>query len=353
MPARRHTLEQLRESVRMVQECGGNQSKAAAKMGIPRSTLQSRCREAQTRQDEIDRPETVEERQAVPKGMPFDRAWQTWLEYIGAAQDRYQGPAKPRQKGNRERVVACGDLHIPYHRKDALAELITHEAHQTDVLIIGGDFGDGQAVSTHMKYELVPYEVEQAEKTLVLQALSEAFPKVIYLRGSNHSDRVEKRIRENLPKDVIAAIMDMTGGVLNPDVAMVKRFPNISLGSWETANGIPMGWLAMYGDALFSHAEVFSSVPGTALRTIAERVENHKHTWALPEVRGIFQFHTHAQALFPWRADMLLCEPGCMAETMGYQSAAKGAKTSQRVGYAVMEFEDGRLDFDSVQLRFR
>jgi hypothetical protein len=124
------------------------------------------------------------------------------------------------------------------------------------------------------------------------------------------------------------------------------------LGSWKTPGGIEMGWLTVFGDVAFCHAENYSKVPGSVLRSLEERLSDNKKVWGLPDLRGVVQFHTHAQAYLPWRSDMLLIEPGCMAEPMGYQHSAGRGGRPQRVGYVVMEFEDGKLDFDSVKLRW-
>lgn len=292
-----------------------------------------------------------EDRQAIPRGMPYDRAWAEWLEYIGAAKDRYEGPAKPRT-GSRTRLVAAGDFHVPYHSKQALAKLLIEEAPKTDVLLIGGDFGDGQSVSQFTKYDLVPYEVEHAEKTLILEQLSQAFPSVLFLEESNHADRVEKRLRENVSRDVLSAVMTMTGGTLNPDIALCSRFPNVKIANWTTPSGIKLGWLALVGDVLFCHAEQYSKVPAAVLRSLQERIDDNRKHWGLPPVRCLVQFHTHAMAWVPWRSDMLLVEPGCMAEVMGYQTRAKGGGRPQRVGYVSMELEDGKVDVNSVRLHW-
>ena len=301
---------------------------------------------------DVDPVDISGERVDCPKGMPFDRAWQEWLTFIGASQDRYQGPPAPRPDTHRIRLVAAADFHIPFHDKAAVADLIALEGGRTDVLLIGGDFGDAHSVSNHVKYEHIPYEVESAEKTLVLQELSQAFPKVLFMRGSNHSDRVEKRLRENLSRDMIAAVYELAGGTLNPDVALVNRYPNVSMASWKTPEGIDMGWLVVVGDVAFCHAEQYSKVPASVLRSLHERLDDNRKLWGLPEIRCVVQFHTHAQCLLPWRDDVLLIEPGCMARPMGYQHQAGRGGRPQRVGYVAMELEDGRVDFDSVKLRW-
>lgn len=293
-----------------------------------------------------------EDRQAVPIGMPFDREWSVWLKHIGASKDRYAGPARPRARTGRLRVVAAGDFHIPFHDKRAVAELIAREGPHTDILLIGGDFGDAHAASTFTKYEHVSYEEEHAGKVLVFQALSEAFPIVQYLKGSNHTDRFEKRLRENLDKDMLDAIMSMTGGVLNPDLALVKRYPNIETVAWKTPDGREVPWLTVIGDVAFSHAERYSVVPGAALRKVEEWLDDFSGTLGLPRLRAVVQFHTHAMCLVPWRSDMMLIEPGAMCATQGYQLRSKIGGRPQRIGYVAMDFVDGKVDISSVQLRW-
>src|SRR5678816_2831929 len=177
-----------------------------------------------------------EDRQAIPVGQPFEREWQAWMKHVGMVKDRYAGPAKPKARAGRLRVVAAGDFHIPFHDRDALATLCEREK-DADILVIGGDFGDAHCASTFTKYEHVSYEEEHAGKIAVLQTLSETFPIVKYLKGSNHTDRFEKRLRENLDKDMLDAIMSMTGGILNPDLALIKRFPNVEVSGWKTPRG--------------------------------------------------------------------------------------------------------------------
>src|SRR4051812_27228526 len=66
----------------------------------------------------------ADERQAIPTGMTYEREWQVWLKEIGAARDRYTGPAKPKARTGRLKVVAAGDFHVPFHDRAALAALI-------------------------------------------------------------------------------------------------------------------------------------------------------------------------------------------------------------------------------------
>lgn len=339
------TPEQLQAAVEAVAEHG--EVVAAAKaLGVHPATFQNRIRRARQLGYVADT-----ERSTIPVGMPFEREWTTWLQHIGAARDRYAGPAKPKARTGRLKVVAAGDFHIPFHHPGALATLLTVEK-DADICVVGGDFGDAHAASTFTKYEHVSYEEEHAGKTLVLSQLSETFPIVKYLKGSNHTDRWEKRLRENLTKDVLDAVMSMTGGILNPDLALVKHYPNVELAQCKTTEGIDVSWLTVVGDVAFCHAERYSRVPGSTLRSIEEWVDDHAGSLELPRLRAICQFHTHQQCAIPYKSDMLLIEPGAMCRQMAYQFGAKASGRPQRLGYVVMELVDGKLDRNSVRLRW-
>jgi hypothetical protein len=282
----------------------------------------------------------------------FDQAYASLQRAIGMAKDQYQGPAPKTRTSRRQRVVAAGDFHVPFHDRGAVAELIAREAGQTDLLVLGGDFGDAQSASTFTKYESVPFKAEMAEQVACAQALSEAFGTIKYLKGSNHMDRIEKRIREHLDADLVDAILYMTGGELSPDLALMKLYPNIKVDCWETPQGQKVPWLMIVGDVAFTHAEKYSIVPGAALRKIEEWLTDFSGALGLPPIRAVVQFHTHSQGQFPWKADKVLIEPGCMCHTHGYQLGSKIGGRPQRVGYATFEIEDGRIDCDSIRLRW-
>lgn len=287
---------------------------------------------------------------AIPKGLPFEREWAKWQELIGAIRDRYAGPARKKAQNGRLKVVAFGDTHVPFHNKTAIARMLVSEK-DADVAVIGGDFTDSYAFSTFTKYQRVSFHDEFAPATLLMEQFSETWPIVKYLRGSNHKDRFEKRLRESLDTDMIDAILTMTGGVLEPDLVLTKRFPNVEVANWQTPDGSAVNWLCVVGDVLFSHAEKYSRVPGAALRSVEEWLSDFSAKLGLPKIRLVVQFHTHAAAWIPWRADMLLVEPGCLCETHQYQLGSKIAGRPQRTGYLTFELVDGKVDLNSVRPR--
>lgn len=338
----------------------GSVSAAARVLGISRTTAQHRWSEARRRLGlAAVRPVPVgavplePSEPGDPVGLPFERCWDVWRQYVGMLSDRYGGPAASREPAARVRVVAAGDFHCPYHDTDALARLISAEGGRADVCVIGGDLIDAEAASTFTpRGRVARFEEEYAAATFVLERLSEVFPRVLYLKRSNHPDRYEKRIRERLPAEVVEAVLEMTGGVLSPDLAIVRRFPNVEVASWRRRDGLEVGWLAVLGDVAFSHAQKHSRIPGGALRGVHEWLSDFDRTLDLPVLRALIQFHTHTQAVIPWRGDAVLVEAGAMCLTPSYSVGDRVAGRPQRTGYAAFELEAGRLVMETLRVRW-
>src|SRR5690606_9282196 len=132
------TAEQLQQAINAVAEHGGV-VQAAKSLGVHPATFQNRVRRAKQLGYEVKPCE-----REIPVGMPSGREWKVWLDHIGAAGDRYAGPAKPKAREGRLRIVAAGDFHIPFHHRGALATLLTVEK-DADICVVGGDFGDAHA----------------------------------------------------------------------------------------------------------------------------------------------------------------------------------------------------------------
>lgn len=264
------------------------------------------------------------------------------------AKDRYAGPAKPKARQGRLKIVVVPDLHAPFHDAAAVAALCERER-DADVAVIMGDVGDGYSLSRFLKYERVPYEQELASVTLLLQQLSERFPIVRIIEGNHDGARLEKQLRERLSPDLISAIVSMTGGTLSPIHALTRPFGNIEFVP-AVADRHTVGWLTQIGDTLFCHAEHFSRIPGSTLRRLEEWLADQEHTLQLQPWRVLIQAHTHQLAWIPWHADKLLIECGCLARTAGYQVAARLGGRPQRRGWVTLEQVDGKTDINTIRL---
>lgn len=284
-----------------------------------------------------------------PRRLPYEAEWKVWQKHIGQAKDRYAGPCKRPVRTGRMKLVAFGDIHAPFHDAEALATVVAKES-DADVALIGGDWTDAYAFSTFKKSKVVSWDEEAAAMVAQAETFSETWPVVKVLRGSNHPDRFEKRLRDHLDQEMIQAILSMTGGTLAPDLALIKRFPNLEVADWRTPDGKVVPWLTVVGDVVFSHAEKYSRVPAATLRGVEEWLTDFRGALGLPPIRVVVQFHTHAMAWNPWKSDMLLIEPGCMCRMHDYQLGSKIGGRPQRLGHVTMEFLDGKVDMNSIRI---
>jgi hypothetical protein len=141
----------------------------------------------------------------------------------------------------------------------------------------------------------------------------------------------------------------MTGGTLDPIEVLCRRFPNIERVT-PTADGHRLRWMTQIGDALFMHAEKWSKVPGAAMRAIDEWVTDFEDAIDLKDYRVLVQAHTHALSWFPWKANRLLIECGCLCRAQGYQFTARIGGRPQRRGYVYLEQVDGKTDINRSRI---
>lgn len=285
----------------------------------------------------------------LPRG--YEDAWREWLRWIVAARERYSGPSKRPVTSGRLRAAVCGDPHCPFEDKRVVAEMF-EDTKDCDTLIVAGDVGDSYALSRFLKYETVPIETECAAVTAFLEQCSERYPRVILLEGNHGCARLEKQLLDKLPRDVVAAVRILTGGSLSLLQAVARRYPNVEIAKTKVGR-FDLDWLVQIGDAVICHAEKFSIVPGAAMRKVEEWLADQERTLNLQPWRVVFQAHTHQLSSFPWHADKLLAETGCLCAVHGYQLTAKIGGRPQRQGWWKFEQRDGKTDLDSLQMRWR
>jgi hypothetical protein len=290
-------------------------------------------------------PQAVIDGDPIRPRLAFEAAWQVWMHEIGMAKERYAGPAMTKARTGRLRILVVPDLHAPFHDPAAVAAMLEREK-DIDICVLMGDIGDAYSLSRFLKYDQVPYEQELASVTLLLQSFSERYPIVRVITGNHDGPRLEKQLLERLSGDMVAAIRSMTGGTLDPIEVLCRRFPNIERVTPSTDNGHQLRWMTQIGDALFMHAEKFSRVPGSAMRSIDEWVSDFEDVIGLDEYRVLVQAHTHQLSWFPWKANRLLIEAGCLCTAQGYQFTARISGRPQRRGWVVLEQVDGKTDIN-------
>jgi predicted phosphodiesterase len=331
----------------------GNEAAAARALGMPIGTFRSRHQRAlvwqaeggilPTPPDVLTRPEPIG---------TYDEARAAWNARLGIAKDRYRGPSKRQVDPARQRVLVLPDIHAPYHHPQMLADAIEAER-KADICVVMGDVSDSYALSRFDQSHRAPVEEEIRQVEIILATLSETFPDVRLIRG-NHDARLERQLTARLRDlEFIQAIKYMTGGTLDFVQAAARKFPNVQVCGIDAADGQRADWMMVLGDVVFLHAEKFSRVPGSALRGIEEWLSDNERMLGLPpDWRVVIQAHTHQLGMFPYRADKLLVECGCLCQTPGYAVSARVGGRPQRRGYVAFDLVAGRCDVNSVRLQW-
>lgn len=349
------TEAQLQTAIEALRTNGGNQTRAARSLGMSRNTYASQI--VLARGHELLTPQMEAEwrsRESIISGRRLprtrDECFTLLDDWIG------RSPRKQERKATKngtlralKRIVIASDFHAPFQCNQSVAELINREKDQTDTLIIAGDFTDSYSYSRFVRYEPITAEMEWAACDALLGQLSAAFPEIVCIEG-NHDARLERHLRAQLTPDVMFAIEQLTGGVLDPFKAMAKRYPNVTFRGHNVGRH-DVGWFAQFGDLIVAHAEKFSRVPGSALRALDEWFRDQHDALGLQPWKVLSQAHTHQLSSVYWGADKLLVESACLCATHGYQLQAKVGGRPQRRGYVRLEqSKAGVTDINSVRL---
>lgn len=331
----------------------GGVAQAARALGLPVGTFRSRYDRAVRWRAEGGALPAAPADETSPEPAPFttfEQAWQAWKHRLGIAKDRYRGPSTRKVDPARQRVLVLPDIHAPYHHPQMLADAI--EANRSaDICVVMGDISDSYALSRFDKTHRAPIDEEIRQVEIILQTLSSTFPEVRIIRG-NHDARLERQLTARLNDlEFLRAIKYMTGGTLDFVQAAARRFPNVQVCGVAASDGQYADWMMVLGDVVLLHAEKFSRVPGSALRSIHEWLADNERMLRLPaDWRVVVQAHTHQLGVFPYGSHRLLVECGCLCQTPGYAVSARVGGRPQRRGYVTFDLVDGKCDVNSVRL---
>jgi predicted phosphodiesterase len=343
--------DRLRETYEAVQR-HGSVKLAAASLGINEASFRSRWSRAKTWAQKQGLPQAELAASPLPsrsERLPIsvDECWGVMDQWLG--RKRVPAAKPPKWKpGKTQRLCIASDFHAPFHDPEAVAELIARESGRTDTLVVNGDLMDHYGVSRFVKHEHVPFEQELAGTDALLAHLSAAFPDVLIVDGNHDAPRFEKQVRALLTPEMMHVVEFLTGGNLSVVKALAKRYKNIRFAPIQVGR-FSIGWATQIGDLITTHAEKYSRVPGAALRGIDEWMTDQEATLGLAPWRVLVQAHTHQGGVYPWKADRLLVEGGCMCETHGYQLSARIMGRPQRRGYVTLTQHDGITDLNSVK----
>jgi predicted phosphodiesterase len=247
--------------------------------------------------DDADHP-------TLPRG--YESQWLQWQKYIGQAKERYCGPSKRPVNIGRQKILIASDFHAPFHHQEYVAAMFEREK-DADLLIVG-------------------------------------------VEGNHDRPRFEKQLRDRLDKEMVDVISFLAGGNLSVIAAAARRFPNIEMVKNRIDGRFDVSWYAQVNDLIVSHMEKFSITTGSTLRGVEDWFTNFERVVGLEkDWRVIVQAHTHAGGVFPYKANKMLVESGCLCRTHGYQLTPRAGGRPQRQGYVTLTQNDGRTDVNSVR----
>jgi len=190
-------------------------------------------------------------------------------------------------------------------------------------------------------------QTELAEAQAMLCLLSEHFRQVSIIR-SNHDSRARKLIAEQLPIEMVEYLDIVAPSAMDPLQFLTHGLNNVEIVAAPKSGHAEFGFLCQIGDAVFTHAETYSTIPGRAVGNVAQWLKS----FAEPEgivhssVRCVVHGHTHQGATQVGNFGVLQIEGGCLCEDEEYIGSPK-IRTPRpwSLGWTVILQDSGRTDF--------
>jgi len=229
------------------------------------------------------------------------------------------------------------DLHAPFHDEDLLIETVKRGKKEgCTIALQGGDLFDGYATSRWLQYKDVDPLLEFQEATKIVQYLSQEFDEVILLLG-NHPDRIRKYFLQRIDPRMMYCVD------WNIPARIAKDFGNAYCAEHQVGDDI-IYYVYQRGDAIFTHAETYSSVELKAGRKVALWFEDWQEQLGLKPFTTIVQFHTHSLGKMPIKGRFTVFEAGCLCKIQGYSIRGDVKYRPQDQGFVVIHQEGGITD---------
>lgn len=240
-----------------------------------------------------------------------------------------------------EKVIVVSDLHAHLCNFDHLNHLVETHAHDTDILVLGGDIFDGYGISRFLKHDYVPLLDEYDAVIEILDYLCDNFKRIVVI-GGNHDFRWERTVVSQAPIEARAFIGE-------PFLKRACRRDEFIKGEWVIGEGYKnielmtynnsIAWFWHYKGILVAHAEKYSQTPGKIGQATAEFFR--KKMGIEPKV--VINNHTHRLFML-YYPHMIYVESGCMCKEADYADMNPALKYSEQVnGYVVVVLKDDEV----------
>jgi hypothetical protein len=223
-------------------------------------------------------------------------------------------------------ILHLGDLHIPFQNDEQIQTAMNRSA--TADIVLTTEVLDCYSISRFNKNLSVPFEVEVDNAVRYFETLSENFPLTIVTSG-NHDKRIDKAFMRGVPPALLWLIK---GSILK---LLARPFPNIIVA--ETP-------VLQINDAIFAHAEYFSTVDMKAGVNVRNFLNEWKDVLDLRNFHLVVESHTHMLGA-TYRSGVKVMESGCLCKVPDYSVAGFYAKP-QTNGYLTIVQKNGITDFN-------
>ena len=230
-----------------------------------------------------------------------------------------------------KKILHASDLHIPHHNARAVTAALNSNAAAD--LVVMSELMDIGSFSKWGSTDAIPLQHEVEETLTLLELMDAAFPCTILL-SSNHENRIARSLVKVLPTEMSLLLNDFS--ILQ---LLARPFENVH---------VVDNWFVQVGDALFCHAEKYSSVSMKAAVDLdAYFKDNYTYLGVKMPYRVLVQAHTHHLGV-SYKPDLKLFESGMLCQLRDWQEV-KIQKNPWVTGYIVIEMEDGRCTLNKCR----
>lgn len=191
-----------------------------------------------------------------------------------------------------KKILFIPDTHRPYHDKKAWKLMLkAARGFRPDMVVIGGDFGDFYAVSSHSKDPSRAYKLEMELKdiNIGLDEVQTLKAKEYYFVEGNHEDRLRRYLQDKAP--------ELAGQISIPELFRLKQ-RGIPFTPYKQT--LRIGKLNITHDLGQAGRYAHYKALDTAQQNI---VINHTHRIGYA-VEGSSEGKRHVTAMFGWLGDM-------------------------------------------------
>lgn len=229
------------------------------------------------------------------------------------------------------KILNLSDLHVPFTDWNNVYKVV--KAHRdADILQINGDLLDLFAVSKYAKDKMVAVRQEMDEAREFLEEMSSIFKDIVITDG-NHERRLGNMIKNLVPVEAQFLFpSDILKVLVNGSVLDKKPISNVHVvGSF---------WVKLW-DVVFAHPDNFS---GTQLKTVIDVSQKFLLNHNIQHRMCIIG-HTHQAG---WIVDngIKKMETGCLCFDMDYHHGSKMTKHDWTKAHAVVQINNGEVDFN-------